>query len=209
MKRSSLLAFFASALLMACSSPRGDGGGSGGTGGTGGIGGSGGSGGSEDCGAMRDDEALEEPISIVVTNERSTPVYLNLGEEYSAFTVDDRLPLAVKSPSCQGLIVGQPLIPSDLPRDSEIAAGASATISWGGRFAERIPVIAGCPRPSLEDHEMCSRNERVGDGAHELKVQVHDEFEEAAEVGVSPLPLIVVPFTLPAQSIAVTIRGDP
>ncbi|WP_437622211.1 hypothetical protein [Sorangium sp. So ce1151] len=142
-KPSSLLALLASALLMACSGD--DDGGAGGRG-AGGVGGSGGSGGSADCGAMRDDEALEERISIVVTNERSTHVYLNLGEAYSAFTVDDRASRAVKSPSCQGLLVGRPWIPVELPVDRELAAGALVTIC--PRSRKGLPAAVG-PRAGV------------------------------------------------------------
>ncbi|WP_437949648.1 hypothetical protein WME98_01540 [Sorangium sp. So ce296] len=221
---SSLLAFLVSAFLVACSGNDADPGGSGasgGTGGTGGTGGSGGSGGDEtggggaggeaSCDAMRDDEALEEPISIVVTNERSTPVYYSAGPFGSIdWWIDGTNLLGSRIPTCEGLLMGEPGGNLVGVAFDEIAPGASVTIDWHGRLAESAPVVAGCVSPSLEgEHDTCDRFELVGDGDHELKATVFLERDEETRIATSPLPVITVPFTLPTESIAVTIPEDP
>ncbi|AUX34274.1 uncharacterized protein SOCE836_064450 [Sorangium cellulosum] len=226
--RGSLLhAFMASAFLVACSGGDGGSGGAGGEetggggaggeetggGGAGGeeTGGGGGAGGEESCDAMRDDEALDEPISIVVTNERSTPVYYSVSEFGSIdWWIDGTNLFGSKLPTCEGLLMGEPGGPLVGPVFEEIAPGASVTIDWHGRLAESASVVAGCLSPSLEEeYETCDRFELVGDGAHELKITVFLERDEETGIASSPLPAITVPFTLPTESIAVTIPEDP
>ncbi|KYF91706.1 hypothetical protein BE20_13990 [Sorangium cellulosum] len=205
-----------SAFLVACSGNDADPGGSGASGGSGGsggdeTGGGGGAGGEASCDAMRDDEALEEPISIVVTNERSTPVYYSVGAFGSIdWWIDGTNLLGSRIPTCEGLLMGEPGGPNVGVEFAEIAPGASVTIDWHGRLAESAPVVAGCISPSLEEeHETCDRFELVGDGDHELKATVFLERDEETRIATSPLPVITVPFTLPTESIAVTIPEDP
>ncbi|AGP38354.1 hypothetical protein [Sorangium cellulosum] len=106
-KGSSLLAFVVSAFLVACSEGDPGAGGAGGAGGeeTGG----GGAGGEASCDDVLDDEALEEPMSIVVTNERSTPVYLTPGGcAPVGWSVDGKSMFEAAIPTCEGLHEGEP-----------------------------------------------------------------------------------------------------
>ncbi|WP_437720511.1 hypothetical protein [Sorangium sp. So ce861] len=172
--------------------------------------GGGGAGGEASCDDVLDDEALEEPVAIVVTNERSTPVYLTPGGcSPVGWSVDGKSMFEAAIPTCEGLHAGEPGGPACAPSFEELAAGASVTVEWHGRIAETVPVVDSCVAPSISaEHETCGRLALAGDGAHELELTVYLELDEESEIGTSPLPTITVPFTLPTESIAVTIPAE-
>lgn len=186
-----MLVVLTSALLTACSDGGGDGGGGGG--------------GTPSCDAMKDDAALEEAISLVVTNQRSEPVYLTTGGcAPTGWAVDGKTLFDPAPPTCEGLLVGEPGGETCAPVYEELAAGASVTVAWHGRAVESVPVVEGCPDPPAETYETCSRHALVGEGSHELRLEVFLQYDQATRSASSPL-LVDVPFDLPAASVAVNI----
>ncbi|KYF56564.1 hypothetical protein BE04_35705, partial [Sorangium cellulosum] len=144
------------------------------------------------------------------TNERSTPVYLTPGGcAPVGWSVDGKSMFEAAIPTCEGLHEGEPGGPACGPSFQELAAGASVTVEWHGRLAESVPVVDSCVAPSISaEHETCGRLALAGDGAHELELTVYLELDEETEIGTSPLPAIAVPFTLPTESITVTISEE-
>jgi hypothetical protein len=106
-------------------------------------------------------------------------------------------------PTCEGLLEGEPGVNACAPTFDELAPGASLTVHWDGRAVESIPVVVGCPNHP-NDAATCSRFALVGDGSHELQLEVFLQYDATTEVPSSP-HLVTVPFDLPAASVAVSI----
>lgn len=170
----------------------------------GGGGGGGGSGGAPSCDAMHDDAALSEAVDITVTNDRSEPVYLSSqGCAVTGWAVDGNSLFDPAPPTCEGLLVGEPGGNQCAPVFDELAPGASIHVSWTGRAAESISVVAGCPDPP-DDSASCTRMASVADGTHELTIDVFEQLDPATRAPSSPMS-VATSFDLPATSIAVSI----
>jgi hypothetical protein len=152
-----------SLLLLGCGSASGTPGsaGSGGSG-AGGTGGSGGSGGSTSEGGnggssceIENDEA-EGDLTIVVTNQRTTPVY------YPAATnsCNRRLAIAFASvPDATNGTLGCRTLPLDCfgGEGEQLAPGASHSYTWSGLLAEDVPVPTGCDPNQGQGTFVCDR----------------------------------------------------
>lgn len=108
---------------------------------TGGHGGGGGGGG--DACALDHEEPTGD-LAIIVTNERSTPVYYSGSGCISVWRVD-----FADHPGASDGELGCRSVPPDCLDGTmaELAPGESVTFTWNGLLAENVEVPAGCEDP--------------------------------------------------------------
>ncbi|MGK3992253.1 hypothetical protein [Sorangium sp. So ce1024] len=171
----------------------------------------------DDCSAMKDESPVEPGsdgavVTIVLTNERDVPVYYPSWDNaawYScpngSWRVDDASIAGHSPPACEGLLQGEPGLPSCVTGYERLDAGETVEFAWDRRVVGTVPVIQECVDTADGPFETCSRAHLVEDGPHELSVEIGLDLDENSGFPTSYLPAIVVPLTLPTDTVNVVV----